>query len=93
MRRVSSYIARPCVSQVGLVDLEINNVSKMLFALSFALSVILVLLKGGAPDAAMQSLVRFIILFSSIIPISLRVNIDMAKTAFSSFMMADRYDA
>ena len=30
------------------------------------------------------------ILFSSIIPISLRVNIDMAKTAFSSFMMADK---
>jgi phospholipid-translocating ATPase len=32
---------------------------------------------------------RFIILFSSIIPISLRVNIDMAKSAFSYFMMRD----
>ncbi|KAJ1477494.1 hypothetical protein T484DRAFT_1821074, partial [Baffinella frigidus] len=75
---------------VGLVDLEINRLSKMLFALSLILSVVLVLFKGGAPDAAFESLVRFVILFSSIIPISLRVNIDMAKTAFSSFMMADK---
>ena len=36
--------------------------------------------------ACMQ--VRFVILFSSVIPISLRVNIDMAKTAFSYMMVS-----
>lgn len=35
-------------------------------------------------------LFRFILLFSAIIPISLRVNLDMAKTAYSFFIMRDR---
>ena len=37
-----------------------------------------------------MSQVRFIILFSSIIPISLRVNLDMAKTVYSFVMMRAR---
>ena len=32
---------------------------------------------------------RFILLFSSIIPISLRVNLDMGKTVYSAMIMAD----
>ena len=36
-------------------------------------------------------LFRFILLFSAIIPISLRVNLDMAKTAYSSFIMRDKH--
>lgn len=33
---------------------------------------------------------RYMLLFSSIIPISLRVNLDMAKTAYSLFIMRDK---
>lgn len=80
--------ADPPKSKVGKVDMEINTLAKMLFGLSFALAVVMVALKG-ITDAWLQTLVRFVILFSSIIPISLRVNIDMAKTAFSYFMMTD----
>ena len=42
------------------MDLEINTLSKMLFALSLILSVVLVLFKGGAPDAAFESLVSLL---------------------------------
>jgi len=68
----------PPKSKVGLVDLEINRLAKLLFLVSTILSVTMVLLKGLSSSWP-QSLVRFIILFSSIIPISLRVNVDMAK--------------
>jgi len=81
--------ADPPKSKVGLVDIEINRLAKMLFALSLVSSFVMVLLKGWT-DTWFQSLFRFVILFSSIIPISLRVNIDMAKTAFSYFMMGDK---
>jgi phospholipid-translocating ATPase len=81
--------ADPPKSKVGLVDLEINRISKMLFVLSATLSLVMVVLKGWA-QGALQSYVRFVILFSSIIPISLRVNIDMAKTTYSYFMMCDK---
>ena len=33
---------------------------------------------------------RFILLFSAIIPISLRVNLDMGKTLYSYFIMKDK---
>ena len=78
----------PPKSKVGLVDLEINRLAKMLFMVSLVISVTMVSLKGWSRSWP-QSLMRFIILFSSIIPISLRVNIDMAKSAFSYFMMRD----
>jgi phospholipid-translocating ATPase len=35
-------------------------------------------------------MLRFLILFSSIIPISLRVNLDMGKTMYSYMMSVDR---
>ena len=78
----------PPTSKVGLVDLEINSLAKLLFVLSTLVSLMMLMLKGWS-GAWVQSLVRFVILFSSVIPISLRVNIDMAKTAFSYMMARD----
>lgn len=45
-------------------------------------SVFIVLIKGLNNNSILE-LFRFILLLSSIIPISMRVNLDMAKLAFS----------
>ncbi|KAJ3062047.1 putative aminophospholipid-translocase, partial [Podochytrium sp. JEL0797] len=75
-------------NKVGLLDLEINRLSKILALVSLLLSLLLVLLsthKGNWPTTTF----RFLILFSSIIPISLRVNLDMGKTVYSHQIMTD----
>jgi phospholipid-translocating ATPase len=56
------------VSKIGLLDHEINNLSKLLFALAFILSMILVGLRGFTGIWWIY-LLRFLIMFSSIIPI------------------------
>eukprot|EP01135_Chromosphaera_perkinsii_P007842 Nk52_evm34s1020 gene=Nk52_evmTU34s1020 len=77
-------------TKTGLLDTEMNRIAKVLVAFTATLSFVLV--------AAQQFvglwyiyLVRFILLFSYIIPISLRVNLDMAKTLCS--WMIERDDA
>jgi phospholipid-translocating ATPase len=56
------------ISKVGLLDIEINNLSKALFVLAFVLSLILVALRGFT-GIWWTYLLRFLIMFSSIIPI------------------------
>ncbi|KAJ7727664.1 hypothetical protein DFH07DRAFT_851642 [Mycena maculata] len=75
-------------TKVGLLDLEINNLAKILCAVTFVLSVVLVALNGFRGPAYIY-IVRFLILFSSIIPISLRVNLDMGKTVYAHQIMND----
>ncbi|KAF7376047.1 Phospholipid-transporting ATPase [Mycena sanguinolenta] len=75
-------------TKVGLLDLEINNLAKILCLVTFALSVVLVALNGFRGPAYIY-IVRFLILFSSIIPISLRVNLDMGKTVYAQQIMTD----
>ncbi|KAJ7280383.1 protein transporter [Mycena rebaudengoi] len=75
-------------TKVGLLDLEINNLAKILCAVTFVLSVVLVALNGFRGPAYIY-VVRFLILFSSIIPISLRVNLDMGKTVYAHQIMND----
>ncbi|KAJ6499413.1 hypothetical protein C8R45DRAFT_898489 [Mycena sanguinolenta] len=75
-------------TKVGLLDLEINNLAKILCLVTFALSVVLVALNGFRGPAYIY-IVRFLILFSSIIPISLRVNLDMGKTVYAHQIMTD----
>lgn len=65
-------------SKTGLVDNEINTLSKILFVLMTIISLIIVALNNFT-GAWYIELFRFILLLSSIIPISLRVNLDMAK--------------
>jgi phospholipid-translocating ATPase len=69
-------------SKVALVDREINYLSKILFGLMLILSMIIVVLNGFHGDW-MMFYFRVVLLLSSIIPISLRVNLDLAKMWYS----------
>ncbi|KAK5649128.1 hypothetical protein RI129_004020 [Pyrocoelia pectoralis] len=69
-------------SKVGLLDLEVNTITKVLFVAVIGLALIMMALKGfGGPWY--RYMFRFVLLFSYIIPISLRVNLDMGKTYYS----------
>jgi len=75
-------------TKVGLLDLELNNLSKVLFGLLVILSFLMVALNHFKAGWAID-MFRFVLLFSSIIPISLRVNLDMGKTLYSLWIMRD----
>ncbi|KAK4048538.1 putative aminophospholipid-translocase [Microbotryomycetes sp. JL201] len=75
-------------TKVGLLDHEINRLAKILCSCTFALSVLLVALNGFRGQWPIY-VFRFLILFSSIIPISLRVNLDMGKTVYAHQIMHD----
>ncbi|KDN43564.1 phospholipid-translocating P-type ATPase [Tilletiaria anomala UBC 951] len=75
-------------TKAGLLDLEINRLSKILCAFTFALSAGLVALNGFRGEWWVY-VFRFLILFSSIIPISLRVNLDMGKTVYAKQIQND----
>ncbi|KAL1916153.1 uncharacterized protein VTP21DRAFT_6157 [Calcarisporiella thermophila] len=76
-------------TKVGLLDWEINRLSKILFMVTLSLSFVMVALSGFQGTWYIY-IFRFLILFSSIIPISLRVNLDMGKTVYSYQIMRDR---
>ncbi|XP_060077984.1 probable phospholipid-transporting ATPase IIB [Ylistrum balloti] len=76
-------------NKVGLLDLEINTLTKVLFFAVVALSIVMICLKGFV-GPWYRYLFRFILLFSYIIPISLRVNLDMGKAAYSWFIQRDK---
>lgn len=69
-------------SKVGLLDLEVNNLTKILFLFVVVLSSVMVVMKGIDANWY-RYLMRFVLLFSYIIPISLRVNLDMAKLFYA----------
>ena len=79
-------------SKVGLLELEINNLTKFLCILTLTLSGVLVALAAANQRLEQKwyiALTRFLILFSSIIPISLRVNLDLGKTVYAYFIERD----
>ncbi len=69
----------------GSIDMEINSISKALFIFMFACAVIIVAMSGfpGTLEVNIVNIFRFLLLLSSIIPISLRVNLDFAKIVYS----------
>ena len=69
-------------SKTGHTDTELNNMTKLLFLLSVVLSTSLLLLKG-INKMWYQDFIRFIVIFSYIIPINLRVNLDLSKIWYS----------
>ncbi|CAG8959397.1 hypothetical protein HYFRA_00001295 [Hymenoscyphus fraxineus] len=80
-------------SKTGLLEYEINSLTKILCALTLTLSIVLVALEGFEHVAGVQwyvKIMRFLVLFSTIVPISLRVNLDMGKTVYSSFIQRDQ---
>lgn len=70
----------------GVLDLEINKLNKILFIIMVALALLITIVKGFRGTTWYQVLIvffRFIVLFCGIIPISLRVNLDISKTFFA----------
>lgn len=71
-------------TKFGKIDYEINFYSKLLFGFSFTMSVLLLVLSGVNIESQWYiQFTRYILLLSSIIPISMRVNIDFAKLVYS----------
>ncbi|KAM0434104.1 hypothetical protein ACHAPT_004049 [Fusarium lateritium] len=88
----SALSTAPSRSKTGLLEYEINSLTKILCALTLALSIILVALEGfGNTEGNVWyvKIMRFLVLFSTIVPISLRVNLDMGKSAYSWFIQRD----
>ncbi|KAJ3496713.1 hypothetical protein NLG97_g2454 [Lecanicillium saksenae] len=88
----SALSTSPSRSKTGLLEYEINSLTKILCALTLGLSIVLVALEGfenrpGKPWYI--QIMRFLVLFSTIVPISLRVNLDMGKTAYGRFIQRD----
>ena len=83
----------PSRSKVGLLEYEINNLTKILCLLTVVLCGALVGLEAYEKNFVYPWFVafcRFLILFSSIIPISLRVNMDLGKTFYSYVIHHDQ---
>ncbi|TKA22204.1 hypothetical protein B0A50_08316 [Salinomyces thailandicus] len=91
----------PSRSKTGLIDLEINALTKVLCLLTAALSAALVVghhiytadFTSAHPGNARPwylNLLRFLILFSTIVPISLRVNLDMGKSVYAYMIHRDQ---
>jgi phospholipid-translocating ATPase len=75
-------------SKIGLLDLEVNFLSKILFGFLILLALGICFLNGFHGDWRMFYF-RTMLLLSSIIPISLRVNLDLAKLYYSFCINSD----
>lgn len=76
-------------TKMGLTDAEINKLSKALCLVTTALSVVMLCMKGWHGPWLVY-LIRFIVLFSTIIPISMRVNLDIGKSVYAGEIMRDK---
>eukprot|EP00118_Oscarella_pearsei_P009119 m.50700 g.50700 ORF g.50700 m.50700 type:complete len:1112 (+) comp34080_c0_seq24:19-3354(+) len=76
-------------TKVGLLDVEINRLTKVLFVATMVLAFVLVALRGF-DGVWYRYFFRFILLFSYIIPLSLRVNLDMGKIVYSWMISRDK---
>lgn len=88
----SALSTSPSRSKTGLLEYEINTLTKILCALTLALSIILVAFQGFSNNQEnlwYVKIMRFLVLFSTIVPISLRVNLDLGKSVYSWFIQRD----
>ncbi|XP_076766872.1 putative phospholipid-transporting ATPase IIB isoform X1 [Xylocopa sonorina] len=76
-------------SKVGLLDQEINQLTKVLFCAVIGLALVMMSLKGFS-GPWYRYMFRFVLLFSYIIPISLRVNLDMGKAFYAWCIQRDK---
>lgn len=70
-------------TKFGILDEEINTLSKVLFLIMVILTAVFLLLQGTDPVYIPIQFMRMLILLSSIIPISMRVNLDFAKLFYA----------
>jgi len=88
----SALSTSPSRSKTGLLEYEINSLTKILCFLTLALSIILVAAEGFSSTEGhiwYVKIMRFLVLFSTIVPISLRVNLDLGKSVYSWFIQRD----
>lgn len=88
----SALSTAPSRSKTGLLEYEINSLTKILSVLTLTLSIILVALEGfqnTEGNVWYIKIMRFLVLFSTIVPISLRVNLDLGKSAYGWFIQRD----
>ncbi|XP_060810427.1 probable phospholipid-transporting ATPase IIB [Amyelois transitella] len=76
-------------SKVGRLDLQVNDFTKLLFVATLLVSFLLIVLKGFT-GPWYSFFFRFILLFSYIVPISLRVNLEMGKAFYSWTIQRDK---
>lgn len=79
---------KQATSKMCLLDLEVNFLSKILFGFLIVLALVICFLNGFHGDWKMFYF-RTMLLLSSIIPISLRVNLDLAKLWYSYCISSD----
>lgn len=79
--RQAMNTSRPGV-KTGLLELEINSLSKILCLSVFLLSIGLVAVHGFDKQWYVD-IMKYLILFSTIIPVSLRVNLDLGKSVYA----------
>jgi phospholipid-translocating ATPase len=77
--------------KVGALDLELNRLSKFLFFFMLLSAFIITALKGFRSNIKQTIITyfRFVVLLCSIIPISLRVNLDLSKAMNSRSISQD----
>ena len=75
--------------KIGILDQELNTINIYLFIIMIFLSGLLASLKGFQWSMFI-TFFRFIVLFCAIIPIALRVNLDVSKTWFSYVISNDK---
>lgn len=73
----------------SLVTDELNDYSKILFLIMLTLSLVILYLKGNAKNFAVQ-VFRYVLLLSTIIPISMKVNHDLSRLYYSSRINSDK---
>ena len=74
--------------KIGILDQELNRLNIYLFFIMFGLSLILTILKGINWNMIFV-FIKYVILFCAIIPIALRVNLDVSKTWLSYVISKD----
>ena len=79
--RIRMNISEPR-KKMGRLDVELNKLSKLLFIIMAITSVLLIFISSSY-DNVISSVVKYILLLSSIIPVSLRVNLDFSKIVFT----------
>ncbi|KAF2652438.1 phospholipid-translocating P-type ATPase-like protein [Lophiostoma macrostomum CBS 122681] len=83
----------PSRSKTGLLEYEINALTKFLCVFTLTLSFVLVAMAKFRVIEGREwyvSMFRFLILFSTIVPVGLRVNLDMGKTVYAWFIEHDQ---
>lgn len=78
-------------TKFGILDNEVNKLSKILFLILLLLTGGFILLQKVELKYVPIQFMRMLILLSSIIPISMRVNMDFAKLFYAYLINNDKY--